>query len=141
MNIYRIALFVFLVQEAIYAVSLINYPLACNSNGACIYFSADTISGTTLGDIVKGNVESGIYKTTQIEANIQADAWTSTGIAITMTVNMLYGSIAGMWSLIIFFFGYSAIGVFLATMMQALVYFFYTCMISDTVKTLGKGDI
>jgi hypothetical protein len=141
MNIFRIALFVFLIQEGIYFMSLVNYPLTCNSSGSCIYFTADTISGTTLGDIIKGDIDSGIYKTTQIEANIQADAWTSTGIALTMLIRMLFGSIAGMYSLVIFFFGFSVISVALAASMQALVYFFYACMISDTVKTLGKGDI
>jgi hypothetical protein len=142
MNIFQIALFVFLVQEGIYLVTLVNYPLSCDAaTNACIYFDASTISGTTLGDIMKGNIESGTYKTTPIEANVQADAWTSTGIAVTMLSSILYGSVFGMWSLIIFFFGSSIISIAIATVMQCLVYFFYACMLADNIRALGKGDI
>lgn len=141
MNIYRIAIFIFLVQEGITLLSLAHYPLACNASGACIYFEASTIQGTTMADIIKGNVESGIYKTTQIEANIQADAWTSTGIYITMASSIVYGSIFGISSIILFFFGYSLLSGTIAVIMQALVYLFYISMILDGIKAFGKGDV
>jgi len=141
MNVYKIAMFVFLIQQAIWLVSLADIPIACTSDGsACIYFESDTITGTTWAAVIAGEVESGQYKSTQIETEIDADVWTATAMSLNIATTILYAAWAGAFSLVTFFFGWTTISVAFAALLQTLVYYFYLILVAKIIKDVG-GDI
>ena len=141
MNIFRIALFIFLIQQGIWLMTLASIPISCLSDGsACIYFSADTVAATTWQDVVTNEVDSGQYKSTQIETEIDADVWTATAMSLNIFTTILYGAAAGAYSLVIFFFGRTTVSYAVAILLQGVVYWFYLVLISKTIKDVG-GDI
>ena len=141
MNILKIALFIFLVQEAVYIVAAANIPITCDTSGtSCLYFTADTISGTTWADIIANEVGQNQYKTTQLETDISADLWTATATALSIVTSIAYGSVFGIYSLIIFFFGNSAVSQAFGIVLQAVVYYFYAVFIIKMVKDV-RGEV
>lgn len=141
MNIYRIAIFMFLINLALTLITLANVPITCNSTGTgCIFFSADTMSSTSMSQILSGNIKDGQYKSVQIETNIDQDLYTATAAGLGVLVNFIYVAILGMYLLVPFFFGSNALTIGFGLGLQSLVWFFYGRSLLGLIK-LGGGDV
>jgi len=141
MNIYRLALFMFLVSESVYIISLANIPLRCTDDySACLYFSPSVFGGTSIYDVLQGNIDEGQYTGTKISTDVTVDFYLTIPNVISKAVDILSWSIAGTYGLFTMFFGFSAVSVAIGTMLQGIMYFMYAKLLNDYIRE-GKGDI
>jgi len=138
MNVFRIALLVFLVQEVILIASVASIPLACNSAQTnCVYFNVSTISSTTMADLMQTEIEEDEYKSTQIASDIEQDESLDIGKAINIAKELIYGHVFGLKSIITFIFGNGAVATAIGSLFQAIVYFFYSILLLNIVRFAG----
>lgn len=142
MNVQRIAIFIGLLQLSVYLVSLANIPIKCSDDGTtCIYFSVTTINSNSIQNIIKTTIDSGQYKSTQVESDITTDAFTSAATALGLAANSFTFAAIGIYNIIIFFLGYTPLTIEIALGMQAVVYFFYAFALISIIRGTGGGDI
>ena len=143
MNAWRIALFIFFLQSGFYLVGLAQIPIACTSDSsACIYFNADTLRSTDMGAIMREQVDSSQFKSTQINVDIfTTDALTFTATAFQTLTVFIYMSVFGIAQMILFIFGSGAVSVGFAAIMQVVVFYFYGRVLVDTLRPGVRGDI
>lgn len=141
-NIWRIAIFVMLLQVGITVASTAQIPLSClpDDKATCIMFNMNTMTSTTIQNIIQNQVDSGQYKTIQVETDITTDIYLATSNALAITMNAVFSAAVGMFAFIIFVFGSSVLSVFLAGAMQSVVYIYYIRAAASLIKP-GKGDI
>lgn len=141
MNVHRIALFILILQASVIIVTAANIPLKCTSdNSACIYFSASTVNSQTIQNIISDQVDEKEYTSTQVETDITTDLYTSTALTLEKITSITFFAIFGVYTMIVFFFGRSAVIVAIAGTLQTVVYYFYIRSIVSVIKE-GKGDI
>jgi len=140
-NVWKLSLFLLLLNLSLYVVGEANIPIRCDSAGtSCLYFNVGTIGTTTLSDIMEGNVDDSSYKAVQIEAEVTADMYTATATAISKAGQSIVFSLYCVYSIVVFIMGYSPVGVAIAVTLQAGVYFFYSYYVISLVKE-SSGDI
>ena len=141
MNIWRLTLFLLLLNMSIYVIGEAQVPIKCNAAGtSCIYFGNDIIGTTTLPDIIMDNVDESNYKAVQVEADVAADIYTATATAINKAGQTITFSLHSVYSIIIFIAGGGAVSFALAVMYQCGVYFFYARYAISLIKE-GSGEI
>ena len=141
MNIWRLTLFLLLLNMSIYVVGVAQIPIKCNAaQTSCIYFGNDIIGTTTLSDIIMDNVDESNYKAVQVEADVAADIYTATATAISKAGQTIVFSLHSVYSIIIFVLGGGAVSFAIAVMFQSGIYFFYARYLASLIKE-GTGEI
>ena len=142
MNVWRIALFVFMIQTAVQLTTLANVPISCTADGtACVYFNADTLRSSDMGSIISNQIDTSAFQSTQITQNIfTTDLFTFTSTALNVITNFIYMSVFGIYSFITFVFGSGVVSVAFAGAMQVIVYFFYGRLLSDVLRPGSRGE-
>jgi hypothetical protein len=140
-NVWKIAMFVFLAQLGFTLVSVANIPISCDASYTqCAYFDAGTMSSTDMGSVISGQIDSGNFRSTQIQENIFTDAFAFTSMAFSVITSFIYMSIAGIFTVITFAFGKGVVSLAFASGMQVVVYFFYGRLIVDVLKPGSRGE-
>ncbi len=141
MNVNRIALFFFIVQVSVTLVSLAGIPLRClpNDPSTCIRFTTNTMSSTSISEIVTNEIQNGQYTSSKVQTDITTDAFQSTSQALGIFTEIIAGNLTMVYHLIIFIFGTSSYAVTLALSMQSICYMIYLIAAANWIRGLDPN--
>ena len=141
MNIWRIALFLLLLNGAFIVVGEARIPIKCDAaETSCVYFDNDLIGSTTLPDILEGNIADKSYKVVHVEADVAVDVYTATATALSKLGQYIIFTVTFVYAMIIFIFGVSSLTIAIGVMFQSAIYFFILRSVVSIIKE-GQGEM